>query len=162
MVAVPQNPVQLVRLSPSGPQLGNPPSQIGGGALIPGRSWVAQGRGSTRINVPNPPADVAGLEAVPVNFRAGYRYDVEVDAVFYGTSGGIEINLLASLDGGATYGAIVTTPPEISTGSLRAHVTNVTATYDHLKVQVATTNPSSSSCLYQPDLTALKITEYTS
>jgi hypothetical protein len=159
MVA-PASPVQLVRLSPSGPELGQPPAQIGGGALIKGRTWVAQGTGANLVNTPNPAANVSGLSAVPVDMRAGYKYDVEVDAQFFGTTGGVEIVLFGSSDGGNTYGGIASTLPLDATGSCRLHVPNMIGPYDHLRVQVVTSFVSSADCQYLPQLTALKVTEY--
>lgn len=161
MVAIPNpNSVQPLRLSPSGPEMGTPPAQIGGGALIPGREWYAQGTGADLVDVPNPAADVTGLSSVAVNMLAGYKYDLEVDAQFFGTTGGEEILVLGSSDGGGTYGAIGSTAAQLYTGSGRLHLTNVAGPYDHLKVQLASTNPAANTCQYLPKLTALRVREY--
>lgn len=160
MVAAP-NPVQLVRLSPSGPEMGQPGALIGGGnSVVPGRLWTAQGVGAALVSTPYPADDVPGLVAVAVDMKAGYKYDCEVDAQFFGDSGHVVIILLGSSDGGATYSAIETTVAHFvnNTNSARLHKTNVVGPYDHLKVQV--TAGDDTTCQYLPQLTALKVREY--
>lgn len=160
MVAPVQAP-QLVRLSPSGPEMGSPPAQIGGGALIPGRTWFAQGTGDTLIDTPNPAASVAGLTSVPVDMRAGYTYDIEVDAQFFGTTGNVQI-LLNGVNGANPPSLINSSHASTYNGSNRLHITNVTGVFDHLYVEVASTSPAANTCQYLPQLTALKVTEYSS
>lgn len=159
------NPVQLVRLSPSGPELGQPGQLIGGGAKYAARMWTAQGTGADLIRNPDPAADVPGLEAVAVDMRTGYSYDVEVDAQFFGTTGQPKILLLGSLNSGP-YVAVEETlafSPTGHTGSCRLHVTDLAGgLYDHLKVQVQNLAGSEATCTYLPQLTALKVREYTS
>lgn len=161
MVAVP-NPTQLVRLSPSGPELGTPPQQIGGGALIPGREWYAQGTGADLVQTPNPAADVPNLSSVAVDMRVGYKYDLEVDAQFFGTTGQPEITLIGLV--GVTPTTIKSsTPfsPSGHTGSCRLHLTYTPGTaFDHLEVKVANAAGAEATCQYLPQLTALRVREY--
>lgn len=154
-------PVQLVRLSPSGPELGTPPAQVGGGALIAGRMWTAQGTGAV-IDVPNPVADVPGLGAVPVDMRAGYTYDVEVDTMAFGTGGNFQVLVLGSTNGGGTYTAVGLggNVSQLHTGCARLRLPSATGPWDHLKVQINTSDVAGATCQYAPALTALKVQEY--
>lgn len=161
MVA-PVQPPQLVRLSPSGAELGSPPAQIGGGgALIAGRTWFAQGTGDALVNTPNPAASVPGLTSVPVDMRAGYQYDIEVDAQFFGTTGNVQITL-NGVSGVTPPSVINSSHASTYNGSNRLHLTNVTGVFDHLYIEVSSTSPAAATCQYLPKLTALKVTEYSS
>jgi hypothetical protein len=164
MVASP-NPVQFVRLPPSGCELGSPGALVGGGSsVIPGRLWTAQGTGDNQVQTPDSSTDVPGLEAIAVDMRTGYKYDCEVDAQFFGTTGTVQITLLGSLNGGGytIIGSSYPNNPSGRTYSKRLHFTNIAGgLYDHLKVQVINTAGAQATCTYLPKLTALKVLEYT-
>jgi hypothetical protein len=160
MVA-PANPVQFVRLSPSGPELGQPPQQVGGGALIAGRLWLAQGTGAT-IAMGTVLTDVPGLEAVPVDLRVGYKYDIEVDTLVIGTGGNFQMMLLGSNNGGVTYtgAGLGGNLPQVKSGCGRLRLPLTDGPWDHLKVQLVSTDVSGPN--YSPTFTALKVREYSS
>jgi hypothetical protein len=127
--------------------------------------WLAQGNGNGLINVPNPAADVTGLDAVPVDLRPGYGYDIDVDAVTTGTNGALNVNLLGSTNGGSTYASLGTFPAtQFRTGVVRMHLSEVSIApgtiVDHLKVQLSTTNAASADAQFRPALCALKVREY--
>lgn len=158
MVA-PVQPPQLVRLSPSGAELGSPPAQIGGGgSLIAGRTWYNQGTGDALVNTPNPASHVVDM---PVDMRAGYTYDIEVDGQFFGTTGNVEI-FLNGVHGSDPPSIIKSIHASTYNGSNRLHVTNVTGVFDHIYAEFGSTSPAAATCQYLPKLTALKVTEYSS
>ena len=164
------NPLQL-RLSPSGPVLGNPPALVGGNSLVPGRVWVAQGVGNATPTPGTAAGDVLGLEAVPVDLKPGalgYRYDVEFDTQTFGdvgTNGGFAVIILASHDGGATYPDTLAQIPDSiwKSGCARLQVTNVSnvnaVAIDHVKCQLRSLKATAGGFTYSPSSSALRITE---
>lgn len=89
-----------IRLSPSGMEIGNPPANIGGNAIV-GREWLAQGTDTTVANVPGTVA-VNVLEC-DVDLKAstsGFKYDVSGDTNTYGTAGQYEMIIVGSTNGG--------------------------------------------------------------
>ena len=160
--------VLTARLSPSGPVIGNPPAQIGGGAKVPGRLWVAQGAGNN-ANVPGAAAgDVPGLEHTTVDLQpaaTGYKYDVEVDVETFGTGGGFVINLLGSVDAGANYTSMHTPAgTQDFSGGGRLHLTNVTnaaaTPINRIKVQLQRNVPAAADLTYAPADCCLRVREY--
>lgn len=69
-----------VRLSPSGPRIGDPPLTLGPGSI--GRVWRLHGS-STAMVVPAGTAATAvtDFDAMPVNIKPGYLYDLGLDYI---------------------------------------------------------------------------------
>jgi hypothetical protein len=164
------NPLQM-RLSPSGPVIGNPPVLVGGPSNVAGRVWVAQGAGAAQ-QVPGTAAgDALGLESVVVNLLpavAGYKYDLEFETNTFGdlgTNGGYDMIVLGSHDNGATYPDTLASNPDaiIRTGAGRLQVTNVTnpnaVPIDHVKCQLKSIKAAAGGFTYSPTASALRITE---
>jgi hypothetical protein len=154
------------RLSPSGPVIGNPPQLTGGNSSVPGRVWVAQGVGSA-TPIPGAAAgDMLGLEAVVVDLKPGYSYDVELDTQTFGSiTTGYDLIVLGSHDGGTTYPDTLCQIPDSikKTGCGRLQVTNVSnpnaAAIDHVKCQIKSLDASTGGVTYSPTASALRITE---
>jgi hypothetical protein len=131
--------------------------------------WVAQGVGAV-TNVPGTAAgDVLGITSVLVDLKPaalGYKYDVEFDTQTFGTTGGYDMIVLGSHDGGATFpDTLVSTPDSIIyTGSGRVQVTNITnpnaVPIDHVKCQLKSLNAAAGTFTYSPTASALRITEW--
>lgn len=162
------SPTFNIRLSPSGPEIGTPPAQVGGGAGVTGRVWRFQGTGNGR-NVPGTVAgDVAGLEACAVNILPNYKYDIEYVGFVTGTGGPFEATVLGSSDNGLTYPTILVQGP-INNGveADKCYVirkTNVmnfgTAAIDHVKVQWTRTTSAGSDLTYGPGDCSVVISEW--
>lgn len=156
------------RLSPSGPLIGSPPGLVGGGANVPGRTWLAQGAGEVR-NVPGAAAAaIPGLDAVAVDLKpgtTGYRYDVEVDTSTFGTGGSYSINVAASTDNGATYTVIYTPQGNLlNAGEGRLHLTNFSnpnaVTINKLAVLLQRNAAAGADLTYAPAQSSLRIREW--
>jgi hypothetical protein len=96
--------------------------------------------------------------------RVGYRYDVEVDTVLFGTGGNFTLTVLGSSDNGVTYtgvGGFGSNLVQAKTGCGRFHNVEVLGKFDHVQVSLSTSDAASADCQYVPALTALKIREYT-
>lgn len=164
------------RLSPSGPEMGTPGAQVGDSAVT-GRIWGATGVGSN-ANVPgNTPGDVPGLVSVPVDLRpaaSGYQYDVECDAITFGTGGGWRILLMGSSDAGVTFLQALAVSadyytsdvpgPNSGNGTGRVHHWGVTVptAIDHVKLQLQRNEPASAGLTYSPTNCTFKIREISS
>lgn len=165
MTTTPQT--YTARLSPSGPLIGNPPGLVGGGAAVPGRTWIAEGSGAP-ANVPGTAVgSINGLDAVPVDIRpgtSGYRYDIEVDTVTFGTGGNFVINVAASTDG-VTY-AVIYTPQGtlLNSGEGRLHLTNYSnpnaAPITKLKVLLQRGVAAGADLTYDPGESSLRVREW--
>jgi hypothetical protein len=157
-----------VRLSPSGPEIGDPPSQIGGGGTtVAGRQWRVQGTGGAAVQVPGTlAADVAGA-VMPVNLKAtssGYKYDIEVDATSYGTGGDWKATVLGSTDSGSTYAVTLLTHDSVNhySGAMRLHGVSVQVGANditNVKVQLQQNVPANAAHTYVPNEVSLRITE---
>lgn len=158
------------RLSPSGPEIGTPPQQIGigdGSGQI-GRTWHFQGAGTT-TQVPGTVAgDVLNLAALPVNLLNGYHYDVEFIGFTGGTGGQYKANVLGSVDNGATYTVVLLAGPDnaLATdhGAYVARDCNVgvasNVVIDHVTVQWQRAVPAGADLTYEPKDCSLVIHEY--
>ena len=153
-----------VRLSPSGPEIGNPPAQVGG-SPVAGRIWGITGAG-LNAQVPGAAAgDVPGasvaVDLMPL--ASGYQYDVEVDANTFGTGGGWKVILLGSSDNGATYPTtiIATSDYQERGGVGRVHHWGVTlpAHIDHVKMQLQRNVPAGAALTYSPAECTARIRE---
>jgi hypothetical protein len=157
-----------VRLSPSGPEIGDPPSQIGGtDTSVAGRQWRIQGVGSDAVQVPGTlAADVNGASGA-VDLRktsSGYKYDIECDATSYGTGGNWNAIVLGSTDGGSTYAVTLATHAHLNlySGTMRVHATNVQVGADNItnvKVQLEQNVGANNSHTYYPQEVSVRITE---
>lgn len=158
-----------VRLSPSGPEIGDPPAQVGGtNTKVLGRQWGAQGVGSDSTQVPGTEGgDVPGLVSIPVDLKAtttGYKYDLEVDVQTYGTGGGYKSILFGSTDNGSTFAVTLMThlATDRASGTCRTHVYGAQVganAITHVKVQLIQNTPANNSLLYYPQEVSLRITE---
>lgn len=159
-----------VRLSPSGPEIGNPPQQIGvgDGSGATGRTWRFQGAG-TSAQVPGSAAgDVAGLGALEVNLLEGYNYDIEFVGYTSGTGGQYKATILGSHDGGATYTTVLEQGPTNANatqpGVYVCRLTNVQVAsgvvIDHVKVQWQRSVAAAADLTYLPTDCSLVIAEW--
>lgn len=165
-----------IRLSPSGPEIGTPGAQVGDSGVT-GRIWGGSGIGSN-ATVPGPTAgDVPGLVSVPVDLRpaaSGYQYDVECDAVTYGTGGGWRLLLLGSSDAGVTFPQTIVLSADYylsglptnnsGNGTGRVHHWGVTvpSAIDHVKMQLQRNMAAGASLSYSPIDCTFKIREISS
>lgn len=155
-----------IRLSPSGPEIGNPPAQVGGSGVA-GRVWGATGIGAPDQVSGPAAADVPGLEAVPVNLLAtasGYRYDIECDSETFGTGGSYRVSLLGSTDNGATYPVTLAAMAGDYqwSGAARLHLYGVAvgaANVDHVKMQLQRSLAAGADLTYAPVDSTVRITE---
>jgi len=156
-----------IRLSPSGPELGTPGAQVGDSA-VNGRIWGQSGIGSN-TQVPGTLAgDVPGLESIAVDLRPaamGYQYDVECDAVTFGTGGGWKLLLLGSSDAGATFPTTVIESADYYDtyihGAGRVHHWGVTvpAAINRVKMQLQRNVAAGGGLTYSPPTCTFKIRE---
>lgn len=155
-----------IRLSPSGPEIGDPPAQVGDSAVA-GRVWGQTGVGALTQVPQAPGAEILGLESVAVDMLAtasGYRYDVEVDTNTYGTGGTYKIWLLGSTDGGATFPLTLATVSGdyFNSGCARLHVFGVAAgaaNVDHVSAMIQRTAAANPDLVYSPIDSTIRITE---
>lgn len=158
---------QLVRLSPSGPEIGTPGAQVGNSSVA-GRLWGSSGTGNN-AQVPGTLAgDVPGLVSVAVDLKpttSGYQYDVECDAIGFGTGGGWKLLLLGSSDGGLTFPTTVIESNDYSSvnvgGTARVHHWGVTvaSAIDHVKMQLQRNVAANAALTYSPLDCTFKIRE---
>jgi hypothetical protein len=156
-----------IRLSPSGPEIGTPPAQVGSSAVA-GRLWGQSGVGSN-IQVPGTVAgDVPGLTSVAVDLlptATGYRYDVECDAISFGTGGGWKLLLLGSSDNGVTFPTTVIETADYSSvnvgGTGRVHHWGVAlpVAIDHVKMQLQRNVAAGAALTCAPGDCTFKIRE---
>lgn len=155
-----------IRLSPSGPEIGDPGAQVGNSAVA-GRVWGKTGLGSNTV-VPGAAAgDVLGLESVPVDMfptASGYRYDIEADTNTFGTGGLYRIAVYGSTDSGATFGVTLAAmnADYLLSGAARLHhfaVAAGTAGINRVKMQIQRPTGQDNSLEYAPVDSTLRITE---
>lgn len=154
-----------IRLSPSGPEIGDPPAQVGNSSVA-GRVWGKSGTDSSSANVPGTAVgDVTGSIA-QVDLKAsasGYRYDVEGDATTFGTGGDYKVIVVGSSDGGATYPHTLAASADFMhfSGSGRVHLWGVAmpADIDHVKMQLQAQFAASTALTYVGDHCTWRITE---
>lgn len=155
------------RLSPSGPLIGTPPGQVGGGSTVPGRVWLAQGSGEEH-QVPGTAAgSITGLDAVTVDLKpgvSGYRYDIEFEAPTFGTGGGFALNVAESTDG-INY-TVIYVPQGLLlfSGHSRLHITDYSNPHAvpivSLKCLLVRDVPADASLTYIPDEASLRVREW--
>lgn len=160
-----------IRLSPSGPIIGTPPSVVGNSAQA-AREWGKTGSGGI-TNVPGTSAgDVLGLSSVVTDLKpatTGYQYDVYVSTNVFGENEGNgrlwRMHIQASTDAGATFPIVIYDQPEDynqeGAGLIR-HFTfaNPTATnIDRVRVRLQRAVSASTSMQYDPEETTIVITE---
>jgi hypothetical protein len=161
-----------VRLSPSGPEIGNPPAQIGvgDGSGANGRCWRAQGYGNV-AQVPGTAAgDVAGLGTIPVNLQTLYNYDVQFTGFVGGTGAGYKAIILGSHDNGATYPIVLHEGPKNDAqggGQPQQYIArNIgvsvasNVVIDHVKVQWQKATAADAACTYDPTDCSIVIQEW--
>lgn len=155
---------QKIRLSPSGPEIGDPPAQVGDSGVT-GRIWGVTGAGAI-AQVPGPdagdvPGAVVAVDLLPL--ASGYQYDVEGDANTFGTGGGWKVLLLGSSDGGATYPVTIAASDDYQTtsGVGRVHHWGVTlaAAINRVKMQLQRDVEPSGGLTYAPDNCTVRIRE---
>jgi hypothetical protein len=153
-----------IRLSPSGPEIGDPGALVGDSSVA-GRVWVhtASGAGA---EVPGTDAgDVPDSVAV-VDLQAaasGYQYDVEADVNTYGTGGQYKIFVLGSADAGATYPVTLAANADdlFFSGSGRIHVSGVApaTAINRVKLQLQRAVAAGPGLTYEPTECTWRITE---
>lgn len=160
-----------VRLSPSGPIIGSPPTLVGISSQA-GREWGQTGSGAL-TNVPGTAAgDAAGLSSVVTDLRpgtTGYQYDVYLSTNVFGANEGNgrlwSMFISGSTDGGLTFPISIYAQPanynQEGAGLIR-HFTfsNPSASnINRVKVQLQRAVSASTSMQYDPEETTIVITE---
>jgi hypothetical protein len=158
-----------IRLSPSGPEIGNPPAVVGvgDGSQAIGRQWQFQGTGSSvQINSGTGSVALLGLDALPVNLLPGYNYNVSFVGFTSGTGGDNYATILGSSDNGATYPHVLDQGGAIQSGWTGVYVSRkvdvavpANTVIDHVKVEWNYHVYSGNFLEYDPDHCSLVILE---
>lgn len=158
-----------IRLSPTGPEIGVPPAQLGN-SDVAGRIWGFQGSGSNLANVPGTGEGIIpGLDACVVDLKpstSGYRYDIQASTNTFGTGGGYIMTVYGSTDAGSTFPVVIATllDPYESSGValIRKYLplpVAVTATINRMKVTLERNIAAGTDLQYVPSDSALVIRE---
>lgn len=161
-----------IRLSPSGPEIGDPAAQVGNSAVA-GRVWGKSGVGSNVVVPGSAAGDIPGLESVPVDMKptsSGYQYDLEADSNTFGTGGLYRIAVYGSTDSGATFPVLLMSinPGGIGggdyllSGAARLHHWGFESganTINRVKMQIQRPTGQDNALTYAPADSTIRITE---